>query len=358
MNRLAEHDRRSANAGHARVPGASSYRRGRGWIVALGLVAVAVGGCGGGASEAPQCSFFSNVCEPTLTALPAPPDAFIYPDRVTVQVGTAVAFTAQSTGIDNPAYRWQRSSDGGLNYTDIADANSANYTLARAQLVDDGAVFRVAVSGNGADVHAQARLAVSSLPGVVFQDGEFSPADWRVAQIAEPVLDGPTHSEQRGAAGGHPGAYRSLVHTMSAGPSALQVLHTRLSAIYDPAALGAIYTIDFTEDCIGANPSTSEFLVDTNLLLEQAGRSYSADGAIGCTSPIWAAMPSRTGLGARDFVQIAGPACAAGESCPDFSASGMVIRFGFVRGTKVSAGAAGGSIAHGIDNWKVTVWRR
>ena len=44
-----------------------------------------------------------------------------------------------------------------------------------------------------------------------------------------------------------------------------------------------------------------------------------------------------------------------GETCPDFSASAAPMRFGYWR---ISFGGPGGSIAHGIDNWKVTVWKR
>jgi len=49
------------------------------------------------------------------------------------------------------------------------------------------------------------------------------------------------------------------------------------------------------------------------------------------------------------------PPCAAGESCPDFSATAAPMRFGYWR---ISYGMTGDTIAHGIDNWKVTVWRR
>jgi hypothetical protein len=70
-----------------------------------------------------------------------------------------------------------------------------------------------------------------------------------------------------------------------------------------------------------------------------------------------AALPLQSSLAAQDFVLLDGPACGAGDSCPDFSASAAPLRFGFVRNSQALAGVAG-TIAHGIDNWKVTVWRR
>ena len=60
-------------------------------------------------------------------------------------------------------------------------------------------------------------------------------------------------------------------------------------------------------------------------------------------------------LAPADFRLFDGPACATGEACPDFSASGAPMRFGYWR---ASLGNPGGSIAHGIDNWKVTLWKR
>jgi hypothetical protein len=60
-------------------------------------------------------------------------------------------------------------------------------------------------------------------------------------------------------------------------------------------------------------------------------------------------------LRATDFTLSDGPACHAGEACPDFSSQGTPMRFGFWR---TSTGQVGASVAHGIDNWKVTVWKR
>jgi hypothetical protein len=59
-------------------------------------------------------------------------------------------------------------------------------------------------------------------------------------------------------------------------------------------------------------------------------------------------------LAAADFELLDGPVCPAGETCPDFSASAPRIRFGFVRFAQSNTTPT----VHGIDNWKVTVWRR
>jgi hypothetical protein len=326
-------------------------------IAVAGIVTLVASG---GSAEAPQCSFFSNVCNPTFGPGTFPPlaAASVFPQRLTLQVGGTATLAVGTSGIDSPTYQWRRSSDGGRSYVDIAGATGSTYTLAGVQLTDDATVFRVDVQGSGgATAFAVSQLAVSSMPGVVLQDGEFQLADWLVTESASPSQNGPVHTEERAASGGHPDAFRRMQHTMPAGPSALSVFHASQSATYDPTSLGAIYVIDYAEDCIMTSNSTSTYLVDSNLLMEQAGRRYAAVGPPYCQSPGWIALPPRLSFGAKDFVLIDGPACSAGESCPDFSGSAKPLRFGFVRHSQATAGVAG-AIVHGIDNWKVTVWRR
>jgi hypothetical protein len=328
-------------------------------VAALGLAAIV--GSGGGGGDAPECSFFSNACNPGFTPAPATPAASIYPFKLTVRAGTSAVFTAQTSGIDRPSFQWQRSADGGANFVDVAGATAATYTLAQAQFADDGAIFRVDVRGGGGNtVLASSNagtLLVSSLPAVVFSDGEFDPADWSASAIANPALTGPTHSEDRSATGGLPGAFRHMVHTMTAGPSSLRVFNTKASAIYDPQALGAIHAIDYAEDCDRLSATSSSFGVLSYPTIEQAGRHYVSGRGRGCLS-LWVnnfnQLPS---LEATDFVQVDGPACDPGAPCPDFSARGAPLRFGFERRVSLQAGVPAGSIEHGIDNWRVGVWR-
>jgi len=77
-------------------------------VTAHGVVAIV--GCGG---DAPQCSFFSNVCNPVISPTPAMPIASIYPIKLTVQAGGSAVFTAQTVGIDQPSFQCRRSADAG-----------------------------------------------------------------------------------------------------------------------------------------------------------------------------------------------------------------------------------------------------
>lgn len=338
----------------------------RTWLRRIALAGVAVLGQlaiigSGGGSDAPECSSFSNVCNPVINAPPATPAVSIYPNKLTVQAGARASFTAQTSGIDQPAFQWQRSAEGRPNSTDLAGATSATYTLARVQFADDGAVFRVDVrSSGGITVLASSNagtLLMSSMPAVVFADGEFDPADWSVSAMADPAQNGPTHNEDRSATGGLPGAFRHMLHTMAVGPSGLRVFNAKASAIYDPQALGAIHAIDYAEDCDRLSATVSTFNVLSYPMIEQAGRRYVSSHGRACFS-FWVnnfkELPS---LVVIDFVQVDGPACGPASSCPDFSAGGAPLQFGFERRVNIQVGLPAGSIEHGIDNWKVSVWQ-
>ena len=225
-----------------------------GGVAALGLIAIVGSGGGGGGGDAPQCSFFSDVCNPVLPPSPPPaPAAAASPLKLVVQAGVDARFTAQTVGVDQPRLQWRRSADGGVSYVDIPGATGLSLTLANAQLADDGALFRLDLRRIGNDALLATSNAVtvlvSSRPALVFEDGDFPAADWSASAMADPAQNGPTHSEDRSATGGLPDAFRHMVHTMTAGPSSLRVFSTKASALYDPQALGAIHAIDYHEDC-------------------------------------------------------------------------------------------------------------
>lgn len=335
--------------GRRRDSAAQGVRR---WMTAAAFVALA--GCGG--NDLPQCYFLNNYCN--VDQVPDSPVIAVSPVRMTVQVGGTATFVAIPT-VAGAAYQWQRSMDGGQTYVDITGATGASFTIAGAQLADDGAKLLVDLRIGGASVsHAVARLSVSSMPGVVFQDGEFASSDWMSTVIASPAQNGPTRSEEQVATGGTPGAFRRMLYSLTPGPSSLVTFNTSQRASYDPQAQGAIHVIDFTEDCIVASPSSGAISVASNLLVEQGARRYVARGSDFCSSRAWLSLPPKSSLGVADLVQIDGPACAVGEACPDFSGSAAPLRFGYVRGASLAASAPANAIVHGIDNWTVTVWRR
>jgi hypothetical protein len=322
-------------------------------IALLGVAAIV--GSGGGALGLP------SDCPPELNCNvpppPPPPVANVQPPYITALVGTTVTYSAETANVSGSlAYQWSRSSDGGVTYAEIAGATGKTYSLAGVNLGDDGSMFRVVVRSSNAVVHAMSHLAVSATPGVVFEDGEFQAADWLVTPFADSNVPAPGHIEERMATGGNPGAFRKMVFQIAQQAGAGRVLYTSLLATYDPQTQGAIYVIDYSEDSISLQANELTF-TESAMLLEQGGRRYIAN--LRDFPPIipvnWSAVESSSSLRAQDFNLIDGPACQTGESCPDFSAIGSPMRFGYWR---ISFGSQGDSIAHGIDNWRVTVWRR
>jgi hypothetical protein len=323
-------------------------------IVAAGFASIV--GSGGGIG----LGYLVGICDvyPDSCA-PLPPTIVIAPARATVQVGDTLAFTTQATGFADPTYQWQRSADGGKTYLDIAGATAASHTLAGANLGDDATVFHVIARprGSGGPVtEASSRLAVSSGPGFVFQDGDFPTGGWQLSEISTPPNNGATHTEERAASGGNPDAFRRMTHAMSATQQSLGVLSLSTSAVFDPVQTGAIFVMDYSEDCALLGAGNPIYGVYSSLLIEQAGRHYRPKLLVSesCTSATWTPLRAAASLTAADFELLMGRPCAAGQACPDFSASAPPIRFGFVRFAQANTTPT----VHGIDNWKVTVWPR
>lgn len=326
-------------------------------VVVAGLLSI-VGSGGGGDGN---CSFFSDVCNPGGGGVPTPvPFAFMQPPRVTAQVGSPASFTVVYDNLTHATLQWQRSADAGQSFVDIPGATGTGYTLAAANLADDKAIFRVVLRGDEGTLAASGRLAVSSQPGTVLEDHEFALADWGVSTSVSPAASAASQSATQETTGGNPGAWRRMVHELAPGPATLKVFHLAANAVYDPAAQGAVYVIDVGEDCRWQSLGDVDLLVATIPLIEQGPRRYlaAAPWRYFCSANAgWQPVAPRASLAPADFELLDGPACGSGESCPDFGATGAPLRFGYARVSELPARFAGTTIAHGIDNWKVTVWR-
>jgi hypothetical protein len=317
-------------------------------VVVAGLVSLVGSGGGFPPCDAPWCH---------SDPLPPDPAAQVVPPTVTALVGTAVAFDAVGSNfLGTLSHQWSRSTDGAT-YVDLPGATASRLLLPSVTLADDGARYRVRIRGSGSVGvvrEAVGLLAVSSAPGVVFQDGDFALAPWQITPRELPPGVFPAHAETRVATAGNPGAWLSMTFQIPPGAGSASVFHLRPAAQYAPALLGAIHVIDYAEDCRMLQPSETTS-AESQLLLVQAGRRYVSTFSNACTDAVWTPVASRNSLKASDFAQIDGPACGAGESCPDFSAGAQPLQFGFRR---IVWGAPGDVVGHGIDNWKVTVWRR
>jgi hypothetical protein len=108
-------------------------------------------------------SVTSNAVTLSVT-LPAAAPAFTQqPLPVAVIAPAAPSFTVAVTGQPAPTLQWQRSSNAGASYADIAGATAASYTAPATTLADNGALFRaVATSSAGTATSQAAALTVSA----------------------------------------------------------------------------------------------------------------------------------------------------------------------------------------------------
>jgi hypothetical protein len=314
--------------------------------IALGIATIVGSGGGIGAIG------FPDITIPTFPP-PAPiPSVSISPAEPTVQAGTLVRFDTRVANLDPPVtYQWRR--DG----VDIAGATGESYLLGGAQAGDDLARFQVSATATNAVVTSVATLHVSPAPPTVIEDASFALADWAVT--ATPSTNGPTVTALQSSSGGNPAPSRLLVHQLPAGVSALQLVHAYTATAYVPAAQGAIYTIDYSSDCAVVGRSTGLAPMDPQyaVTFEQAGRLYQLGRWAVFCGPAWNTVSGQS-LQADRIALLAGTPCADTERCPDFTAGGAPLRFGFATWVRTASASAAGTLELGIDNWKVTVWRR
>lgn len=81
-----------------------------------------------------------------------------------VLVGQTATFEALAVGTPTPMLRWQRSSDGGASWQDIAGATAESYTTPTLTSAEDGQLFRLVASNSAGSVNSiAARLRVQPL---------------------------------------------------------------------------------------------------------------------------------------------------------------------------------------------------
>lgn len=294
---------------------------------------------------------------------PGPIDPFIEvtltPVHVITIAGVPVRFTAYAYGSLPTSIAWCRQAAGSSDCAPIAGANALELTIEQPTLADDGAVYRITVGSDVGTDSASADLRVSSLPAVAIADGAFDPAQWTVDAIAEPAVAGPTLETGQATAGGNPDAWLRIVGRMTTGPSRLRGLHVHTGAGYDPGTQGEVRLLVMDADCrLVRGLDLPNVVVWVAPLVEQAGRRYvAAARREQCNMTIWWPLPRWPWLTADSFTLLDGPACGAGERCPDFTADGLPLRFGVVSESTLAAGTPAQETEHGIDNWAVHVWR-
>lgn len=101
----------------------------------------------------------------TVSAAPTVAAISTQPTNQSVVAGNAAAFSVVATGVPTPALQWQRSTDGGTTWTNIAAAITASYSTGPTALSQDGERYRaVANNGSGSATSNAALLNVTPAP--------------------------------------------------------------------------------------------------------------------------------------------------------------------------------------------------
>lgn len=192
---------------------------------------------------------------------------------------------------------------------------------------------------------------VSAVAGTLtFSDSTFRNIDWNLTT----VVQGDKGEVKTGQlpTRGNPGSYRHILNSVNVRNNYTTVwgLHIKTNAIYNPQSVGAITSIDYSEDAINFNFGGGQGQA-TGLALRQNGHLYfSFSKRLFTPETRWTNKKLKD-LKQTDFIRVEDVPTNL-TNHPDFSASASPIELGFFRG---NSGAGSYLINGGIDNWKVTV---
>lgn len=102
-------------------------------------------------------SVTSSAVTLTVTPVIVAPAISVQPAGQAITAGQDASFSATASGTA-PAYQWQRSTDGGASFADLAGQNNATLTRTAVPVTDNGHQFRVMVSNSAGSVTSNAAL--------------------------------------------------------------------------------------------------------------------------------------------------------------------------------------------------------
>ena len=207
--------------------------------------------------------------------------------------------------------------------------------------------------------------AGSASATVVYFDDTFSDTDWDLTSF---VFDGgqnlTTITASQQLAGGNLGAFRKVNHVLAGafapGEQSQQLgFHRNLNAIYDPGVLGAIASLNYSEDAICLDNTQGPACQATSVALIQGGKVYGANSFLITPDFQWTPK-ALSGLQQNNFslVSVSSHTLLDFTQHPDFSATGSAIDFGFLRANSTCVGCGTGFTffdSAGIDNWRVSI---
>ncbi|HEX2854080.1 MAG TPA: pectinesterase family protein [Opitutaceae bacterium] len=108
----------------------------------------------------------SNVATLTVTTGAVAPSIVTDPVGATILVGGSHTFGVTANGTAPLSYQWQKSTDGGANYSDVVGATSDSYAISSATLSSAGLYQVVVTNGQGSATSVPAELAILQGPAI------------------------------------------------------------------------------------------------------------------------------------------------------------------------------------------------
>ncbi|GEM_PF-1655881 len=117
------------------------------------------------ASNAVTLNVTTGPFAPQITSQPSPSSA-------TVVSGSNASFTVQVSGNPQPGVQWQKSTDGGANFSNVGTSSQSSpniYTISNAQLSDTGLYRAIATNSQGSATSNTSSLTVTKAPTITSQ---------------------------------------------------------------------------------------------------------------------------------------------------------------------------------------------
>lgn len=199
----------------------------------------------------------------------------------------AGAFSVTATADGGVTYQWQRSTDRGATWTNISGATSASYGGITVTFVDDGNLYRCAVTGDGQTLNtnsaalavAPPALTISTQPSNVTATG--SSATFSFAHTGGPSVTAQVYWESRTAGSGWtrvPGATSTTLNVTGITPANDG---TAYRGVVQRGAATA-----FTNPATLTAPGAIIFLQPQNATSVSGAASFSVDfTSVSCSSP-------------------------------------------------------------------------
>jgi predicted secreted protein len=161
-------------------------------VLTILFAAVTLAACGGGNSPPPPPP-------PAMAAITT------QPTDQSVVAGTPATFSVAATSATG--YQWQRSSNGGASFADVAGATGTSHTTAATALADSGTQYRVVVAGSANSVTSSAAAltvtATAVAPAITVQPAARAVTEGQNASFSVTATGtAPSYQWQRSTDGG------------------------------------------------------------------------------------------------------------------------------------------------------------